>query len=76
MRGKDLWSSLLDRRYVISVNRIRPHQGELTITDAGRLLHRQSVGLSYDAMFGPDIDDISHWQQLAVAFIDRLNHGR
>lgn len=73
MHADEAWSSLLDKRYVICVNRTRPYRGELTISDAGQLLHREPVSLSYDARFGPDIDDIAYWQQLAVAFVDRRN---
>lgn len=73
MHGNEIWSSLLDRRYVISVNRTAPYRGDLTISDADQMLHREPVSLSYDGLFGPDVDDVAHWQQLAVAFVDRLN---
>lgn len=73
MHGNDVWSALLDKHYLISVNRTAPCQGTLTISDAGHLLHREQVSLAYDALFGPDIDDVSYWRQLAVAFVDRRN---
>lgn len=76
MHGNTIWSSLLDRRYIITVSRTGSNRGELTIADTDQLLHREPVSLSYGARFGPDIDDVAHWKQLAVAFVDRLNNRR
>jgi hypothetical protein len=34
------------------------------------ILHRQLVGLMYDAVFGPDVADVSAWKQIAIEFVD------
>jgi hypothetical protein len=34
-------------------------------------IHREVVGLSYGAIFGPDVTDVSEWQRIAVEFVDR-----
>lgn len=67
-----VWSSLLDGRYTVAVRRIRPYVGELTLTAADRVLLRKEVGLAYDALFGPDMDDVATWQAEAMRFVDDL----
>lgn len=37
------------------------------------MIFRQSVGLMYDAVFGPDIADVLAWKKIAVEFVDRRN---
>ncbi len=47
--------------------------GELFIFENAEphtLLHRQVVHLAYGAQFGPDMSDVSLWQDLCIAFID------
>ncbi len=73
MRKDAVWSSLLDRRYTVRVIRTESYSGQLIISYSGQILHREPVSLSYNALFGPDIEDVAHWKQLAVAFVDRLN---
>lgn len=34
------------------------------------LVHREEVGLSYQAMFGPDALDVAYWQDRAIEVID------
>jgi hypothetical protein len=63
-------SSMLDHRYRVAVTRTASYQGELTIAEDGVVLHKQTVGLMYDALFGPDVCDVHSWQELAVDFID------
>ena len=65
-----VWTSTLDKRYIVSVQRIAPYQGELTIRDGDRLVHRERVRLTYDAIFGPDVDDVAIWQEIAVKVVD------
>jgi len=33
-------------------------------------IHRESVRLSYGAIFGPDVADVSDWRRIAVEFVD------
>lgn len=66
-----VWSSMLDDKYTVAVTRTAPFRGELTIAEGEQVLHRESVGLSFDAPFGPDIADVAEWQELAISFIDK-----
>ena len=50
-----VWSSKLDNKYTVEVTRTEPYRGELTVTDGSTVLHREPVGLSFDALFGPDV---------------------
>ena len=68
-----IWSSMLDRRYTVAVNRLGQYRGELMIRDGAQLIHRQEVSLMYGAIFGPDIDDVSAWQEIATRVVDGLN---
>jgi len=43
----------------------RPIPG-LTIADGANVLHREPVGLSFDALFGPDVADLASWQKIAI----------
>lgn len=65
-----VWNSMLDGRYIIAVRRTRPYSGELTIAEGDRVLFRKEVGLAYDALFGPDVDDVATWQDEALRFVD------
>jgi hypothetical protein len=70
MSNEIIWNSSLDDRYKVVVTRTAPYQGELTISEAGKILHRQLVGLMYDAVFGPDVVDVFAWKQIAIEFVD------
>lgn len=70
-----VWQGLLDNRYLIRVTRIDPARGLLTITDRGGEkeveIYRQEVGLAYGAQFGPDVEDVALWQDIAVKVVDQ-----
>ena len=34
------------------------------------MVHEEEVGLSYQAVFGPDMADVALWQDTAIAVID------
>ena len=71
--GEDvIWESLLDGRYKIMVTRTGPYRGEWSIHYGDQVLDRKSVGLSYGALFGPDVDDVADWQERAIRFLDDL----
>jgi hypothetical protein len=74
MSNEIVWNSKLDDRYEVVVTRTAPYQGELTISESGKILHRQNVGLMYNAAFGPDVTDVFGWQQIAIEFIDYQQH--
>ena len=67
-----VWSSMLDGRYTIHVTRTGPYRAELTIAEGANVLHREPVGLSFDALFGPDVAYAASWQESAVRFVDNL----
>ena len=70
MKENEVWNATLDGKYAVSVERTAPYQGVLTISEGDEVLYRESVGLMYNAQFGPDVEDVHHWKQTAVRFID------
>jgi hypothetical protein len=68
----EIWSSMLDGRYAVTVHRVSRSRGELNIRDGNRLIHRQEVTLMYGAIFGPDISDVATWQEIATKVVDDL----
>ncbi len=69
-----VWTSMLVGRYTVAVRRTRPYRGELTISEADRVLMRKEVGLAFDALFGPDVGDVATWQDEALRFVDGLGN--
>jgi hypothetical protein len=69
-----IWESTLDGRYHITVTRISngpaTGQGMFRIHHGEQQLMEQQVALAYDAPFGPDVADVSDWEDMAVVFID------
>jgi hypothetical protein len=61
---------MLDGRYTVAVRRIRPYRGEFTITEGDRVLLRKEVGLAFDALFGPAVEDVADWEAQALRFVD------
>jgi hypothetical protein len=70
MQDNVVWTSTLDRRYEVTVTRTDDYHGVLTISEGNQVLHRESVGLSYGAIFGPDLADVADWRWIAVEFVD------
>lgn len=70
MNDNVVWTSTLDKRYEVTVTRIDYYHGELTISESGQVLHHETVGLSYGAVFGPDVDDVAYWEEISVNFVD------
>lgn len=68
-----VWEAFLDRRYQCEVERTSQYTGVLKIYDTlneKKELFSKEVTLSYGAVFGPDVDDVSVWQDTVVDFID------
>lgn len=70
MEVNEVWTATLDGRYTVTVTREAPYRGILRIAEGDKVLRWEPVGLMYDAPFGPDVDDVAHWQEIAVHFVD------
>lgn len=75
--GLLVWRAKFDNRYLIEVQRHDPSSrlANLVIWDHEREdseIACWEVGLSYGAVFGPDIDDVMTWQDKVADFVD--NH--
>lgn len=70
-----VWWSRLDGRYQVEVHQTGGYYGILYIFDhqnGDALIHSEQVGLAYGARFGPDVDDVSTWQEKAIEVVDNL----
>lgn len=68
-----VWSATVDDgKFLAQVMRTGAYTGQLTVTvgEGGKVLLDIEVGLAYEAIFGPDIDDVARWQGQAIAAID------
>ncbi len=71
-----IWEANLDEVYDCKVTRIDEYKGRLTVTDLfDKVVLDEEVSLMYGARFGPDIDDVSLWQDRCVEVIDKLIEG-
>jgi len=79
-RGMDLdalaetiWESTVDNGlYECKVKRIAEREGILTVLNVTtqKTLLRTPVELAYGASFGPDVHDVTYWQELCINAID------
>jgi hypothetical protein len=70
-----VWFSKLDNRYLVEVVRTGQYSGKLRIFDKEKgfeCLLDEETGLSYGALFGPDISDVYGWQDRVTDFVDNL----
>lgn len=68
-----VWEVTLDdNTWSAKVVRLTDYTGELTVTEVstGEVVHRETVGLSYQAIFGPDVSDVEDWQSKVLDVID------
>jgi hypothetical protein len=75
--GIKVWTATLDKVWEITVFRTGPYRGRLVITNLSqpdKELFTKDVGLAYDALFGPDCDDVMTWQELAANYVDGLDN--
>jgi hypothetical protein len=65
-------NTLDNNTWTVKVVRVRPYEGTLTITKvaSSEEIHSQPVTLAYDAAFGPDVDDVADWQEIAIKVVD------
>jgi hypothetical protein len=66
-----IWESKLDEVFDCKVERIDERRGKLTVIDQfDQILLNEEVGLSYGAMFGPDVADVAFWEEMVIKVID------
>jgi len=67
-----LWDAQLDGIYECKVTRTGERTGQITIRniETGDFLLDKQVGLLYGAQFGPDIEDLAHWQEMCIGIVD------
>lgn len=70
-----VWWAKLDDRWQIEVQRTDAYHATLCVFDHDNsdvLAHSEPVGLSYGALFGPDMGDVAHWQDKVMAYVDSV----
>jgi hypothetical protein len=68
--GAAVWAAVLDKQYVVEVQRIN-HRSYLCLFDlTGKCLFFEKTNVAYGAMFGRDIGDVAIWQDRATAIVD------
>lgn len=66
-----VWENTVDGGlYRCWVERTGAYTGILMVERDGETIFRQEVGLAYQALFGPDIEDVGTWERLCIAAID------
>ena len=68
-----VWSATVDdNTWLATVTSVEPYKGTLTVSSVsnGTVILIKEVGLSYNAMFGPDVDDVATWQMHTIDAID------
>lgn len=70
-----VWAGVLDKRFKIEVVRTDGYKANISIYDSEHNdieIHTEQVGLAYGAMFGPDVEDVAQWQNLACKVVDSM----
>lgn len=76
MAGEDVvivwFRTVDDNTWACQVVRTSEYKGLLTVTrlSDGKEILSQHVGLAYDALFGPDLDDVEDWKETCIEAID------
>ena len=67
-----VWESVLDGQYHCTVTRLSDYKGKLEVVhqETQKIILSKELGLSYRAIFGPDMDDVSVWQNLCIEAVD------
>ena len=71
--GIVIWTAHLDERYQVEVQRTGKCTAVLALFDhesGDKNIFEKEVGLSYGALFGPDVADVELWQQMTVDYLD------
>ena len=67
-----IWENQCDNRFDVSVDQDTYSSGTLKVVDSttGTEIHSEHVSVSYGAKYGPDVSDVSDWQDKGCAAID------
>jgi hypothetical protein len=69
----EVWSATVDHgTYAVTVVRSGERSADLTVTHVAsdEVILTREVGLAYGAFFGPDVSDVTEWQEMSLAAID------
>lgn len=69
-----VWENTIDQgAWGCKVVRGGAMKGQLSVWNVatGEVILDKEVGLAYDAIFGPDVDDLAQWQGMILGAIDR-----
>lgn len=70
-----VWATVFDKRFCCEVVRKEPYLGQLLIFDSENDMQHiftEEVSLAFDAIFGPDWNDVDSWKDKVVDYVD--NH--
>ena len=75
---EDIWTTTVDQgtwRARVEPIESNNYRGVLTVTRVSddKEILREEVGLSYGAIFGPDVSDLQLWGEMVLNSIDRYN---
>lgn len=68
-----VWFATVDNHaWQVEVTRTGDHRGVMVISsgDGRNEIYVEEVNLAFDALFGPDVDDVAYWQEKAIEVID------
>jgi hypothetical protein len=71
-----VWESKLDQLWDCRVERTGEREGRLIVSrldDPTVVILNEETGLSYGAIFGPDVADIAMWRDKCTAAVDALD---
>jgi hypothetical protein len=54
-----VWQCMIKDRYIVRVTRAGLFRGLPTVSKDGSVVHQQQTGLRYDAIFGPQANEIA-----------------
>jgi hypothetical protein len=68
-----IWHNTMDQgAWIVKVERTGARTGELIVikaADDSEVL-REKVFLAYEAIFGPDVDDVMQWENRCIEVVD------
>lgn len=71
LEGPIVYENTLDGgTYELKVVRLEPYRGLLTLQRADNVVLEKNVGISYDAPFGPDAEDVEAWNHIGIEAAD------